>query len=410
MEDKHVTRTGRDAQNSEFGHPVLILSTSVVAVLNDTVAAEDGSADRARIRAERNDVLLDTDLAGRTHEIGVLVEGPQLVADELLVGVIPNLNTTTGLVEDDLIGTDNELEGSLDGIVGSGRSNGGGSCLCIGVDSGGDKQSRSDLIAESDGPLAVLHILEEGFLIDLDGHRVVNLLGVANHRLEVIDRIGRRTFSGLGGVGEPALRGCKRGDVRLGDLSAEGDVLNTARVVGVGQSDSTIGLHLADLVGDRADVGVLNLGQTAKEKLGEVVLDAFCRGLIHERCSDLKVLQGDQFLAVVVFAKLPASLLARDGTAKGVEALGSERNRVGIKVDVGRHNLDLILDLKHLVVEVDLRDIPLFEADFVQVLALATGENLKVVRHKGVRRGDAIGGHQSVKSKILIHSSTRLRK
>ena len=117
MKDKHVTRTGRNAQHGEFGNPVLILGASVVAVLDDTVSAEDGRADSAGIRTERNDVLLDTDLTGRTHKIGVLVEGPELVADEHLVGVIPNLDAATGLVVDDLIGADDGLEGSLGAVT-----------------------------------------------------------------------------------------------------------------------------------------------------------------------------------------------------------------------------------------------------------------------------------------------------
>ena len=410
MKDKHVTRTGGNAQHGEFGNPVLILGASVVAVLDDTVSAEDGRADGAGIRTERNDVLLDTDLTGRTHEIGVLIEGPELVAHERLVGVIPNLNAATGLVVDDLIGTDNSLEGSLGSIVGSGRGNSLGSVLSISGDTSRDEQSGRELIAESDSPLAVLHILEEGLLIDLDGNGIVNLLRVANHLLDVVDRVGIATLGRFGSVGEPASIVSQSPNVGLGDLSAEGDVLDTARVVGVGQSDSTNRLHLADLIGDGADVGILNLGQTAEEKLGEIILDAVSGRLVHEGGGHLEVLKGDQLLAVVVLTELPASLLARDGTAEGVEALGSERNRIGVEVNVGRHYLDLVLDLKHLVVEVNLGNVPLLETDLVQILVLTTRKNLKVVCHKGVRRGDAVGGHQCVKSKILIHSSTRLRR
>ena len=410
MKDKHVTRTGGNAQHGEFRDPILILGTSVVAVLDDTVSAEDGRADSAGIRAERNDVLLDTDLAGRAHKIGVLVEGPELVADEHLVGVIPDLDAATGLVVDDLVGTDNSLEGSLGGIVGSGRSNSLGSVLSIIGDTSRDEQSGRELIAESDSPLAVLHILEEGLLIDLDGHRIVNLLCVADHLLDVVDRVGSATLGRFGSVGKPALRATQRSDVRLGDLGAEGDVLDTARVVGIGQSDSTNRLHLADLIGDGADVGVLDLGQTAEEKLGEVILNAVSGRLVHEGGGHLEVLKGDQLLAVVVLTEFPASLLARDGTAEGVKALGPERNRIGVEIDVGCHNLDLVLDLKHLVVEVNLGNVPLLETDLVQILVLTTRKNLKVVCHKGVRRGDAVGGHQCVKSKILIHSSTRLRR
>lgn len=410
MEDEHITRTGRNAQHGEFGNPILILGTSVVTIFDDTVSAENGSADSTGIRAKRNDVLLDADLTGRTHKIGVLIEGPQLVADEFLVGVIPNLDSTAGLVEDDLVSTDDSLEGSLGGIVGSGRSNSLGGVLSVSGNTCRNEQGGRELIAESDSPLAVLHILEEGLFVNLDGHRVVNLLGVANHLLDVVDRVGSLTLGGLCGVGEPALRVCKRGDVRLRDLGAEGDVLNTARVVGVRKGDVPDGLHLADLIGDRADVGVLNLGQTAEEQFGEVVLDAVSGRLVHEGGGHLEVLKGNQFLAVVVLAKLPAGFLTRDGAGEGVEALGSERNRVGVEVYVGSHHLNLILDLKHLVVEVNLRDVPLFETDFIQVLVFATRKNLKVVCHEGVRRGDAIGGHQSVKSKILIHNSTRLRR
>ena len=156
-------------------------------------------------------------------------------------------------------------------------------------------------------------------------------------------------------------------------------------------------------------MGILNLRQTAKQKFRQIVVNAIGRGLIHKGRSNLEVLQGDQLLTIVVLAELPTGLLSRDGTAEDIEALGPERNRIGVEVDIGRHHFDLVFDLKHLVVEVDLGDIPLFKADFVQVLVFTTGENLEVVSHKGFGRRDAIGGHQRVKSKILIHSSTRLR-
>lgn len=410
MKDKHVTRTGRNAQHGEFGDPILILGASVVAVLDDTVSAEDGGADGARIGAERNDVLLDTDLAGRTHKIGILIEGPKFVANECLVRVVPNLNAAAGLVVDDLVSTDNSLEGGLNGVIGRSVSNSGRGSLGGIAHASRNEQRRADLVAKSHLPLAVLHILEEGLLVDLDGHGIVNLLGVANHLLDVVDRVGSATLGRLGIVGEPASGGGESSDIAGGNLGAEGDVLNTARVVGVGQGDSTDRLHLADLIGDRADVGVLDLGQTAEEKLGEVILNALSGSLVHKGGGHLEVLEGDQLLAVVVLTKLPASLLAGNRTAKGVEALGSERDRVGVEVNVGCHHLDLILDLKHLVVEVNLGDIPLLKTNLIQVLALTTRKNLKVVRHEGVRRGDAVRGHQSVKSKILIHSSTRLRR
>lgn len=190
MEDEHITRTGRNAQHGEFGNPILILGTSVVTIFDDTVSAENGSADSTGIRAKRNDVLLDADLTGRTHKIGVLIEGPELVADELLVGVIPNLDSTAGLVEDDLVSTDDSLECSLGSIVRSGRRDSLGGVLSVSGNTCGNEQGGRELIAKSDSPLAVLHILEEGLFVNLDGHRVVNLLGVANHLLDVVDRVG----------------------------------------------------------------------------------------------------------------------------------------------------------------------------------------------------------------------------
>ena len=407
MEDVHISRTGRYAENGQFGDPVLDLGASVIAVFDDTVVTEDGSGDRTRIRAERNDILLDADLTGRTHEIGVGVEGVEFVADKFLVRFVPNLDTADGLVVDDLICAGNALERGLDGIVGSGSGDSGGGSLRSVGDTCGNQERRSDGVAESDLPLAVLHILEEGGLLHLDGDSttIQFVAEIANAGLDIVDRVGSITLFGLIVVGKPTGSAGESGNVSGRNLCGEGDVLDTARVIGIGKGDSASGFHLADLIGDRPDMSILNLGEAAEEELREVVVDALARGLIHKGRSNIEVLQHDQFLAVVVLAENPAGFLARDGAGEGVEALRTDRNRLGVEVDIGCHHLDLIFGLKHLVVEVNLRGVPFLKTDFVEVLALATRENLKVVSHKGLGRSDAIRGHQRVQSKILIHCS-----
>ena len=409
MKDKHVTRTGRDAKYGEFGNPILNLGPLVVAVLDDTVPAEDRRADGTGIRAERDDVLLDANLSGRTYKISVSVESLELIADKFLVRVVPDLDTADSLVEDNLVSTDNSPERGLDSVVRGGCSDSLCRIMSIRCHAGRDQERRSQLISESNLPLAVLHILEEGVLLNLYSYRVVNFLRVADHLLKVFDRVRSAALGRFCVVGEPTCSGSQGRDVRGGNLSGEGHVLNTARVVGVRQRDGAGGLHLADLVRDGADVSILDLGQASKQKLGEIVVDALRRGLVHESSRNLKVLEDDKLLAVIVLSEDKAGFLARNGSLEGVETLGTYRDRLGVKVDIGRHNLYLILCLKHFICEVDLRGIPLLESDFVEVLALAARENLNVISHEGFRRVDAVRGHQGVKSKILVHSSTRLQ-